>query len=75
MSHSEKGQGAVEYALVLTLIAVVVIVVLALIGPAALPNMMIAPMMRWGSLGGDVIITTILLAAAAVLFVFWRRRQ
>lgn len=30
----EKGQGLVEYALILVLIAVVVIVVLALMGPA-----------------------------------------
>ena len=30
----EKGQGLVEYALILVLIAVVVIVVLALLGPA-----------------------------------------
>jgi pilus assembly protein Flp/PilA len=30
----EKGQGLVEYALILVLVAVVVIVVLALIGPA-----------------------------------------
>ena len=31
---NEKGQGLVEYALILVLIAVVVIVVLALLGPA-----------------------------------------
>jgi pilus assembly protein Flp/PilA len=30
----EKGQGLVEYALILVLVAVVVIVVLALLGPA-----------------------------------------
>jgi pilus assembly protein Flp/PilA len=30
----EKGQGLVEYALILVLIAVVVIVILALLGPA-----------------------------------------
>lgn len=30
----EKGQGLVEYALILVLVAVVVIVILALIGPA-----------------------------------------
>ena len=30
----EKGQGLVEYALILVLIAVVVIVILALVGPA-----------------------------------------
>lgn len=30
----EKGQGLVEYALILVLIAVVVIVILALMGPA-----------------------------------------
>lgn len=30
----EKGQGMVEYALILVLVAVVVIVVLALLGPA-----------------------------------------
>ncbi len=31
---NEKGQGLVEYALILVLVAVVVIVVLALLGPA-----------------------------------------
>lgn len=31
---SEKGQGLVEYALILVLVAVVVIVILALLGPA-----------------------------------------
>jgi pilus assembly protein Flp/PilA len=30
----DKGQGLVEYALILVLVAVIVIVVLALIGPA-----------------------------------------
>ena len=30
----EKGQGLVEYALVLVLVAIVVIVILALLGPA-----------------------------------------
>ncbi len=30
----EKGQGLVEYALILVLVAIVVIVVLALLGPA-----------------------------------------
>jgi len=30
----EKGQGLVEYALILILVAVIVIVVLALLGPA-----------------------------------------
>ena len=30
----EKGQGLVEYAMIIVLIAVIVIVVLALIGPA-----------------------------------------
>ena len=30
----EKGQGLVEYALILVLVAVVVIVILALIGPS-----------------------------------------
>ena len=30
----EKGQGLVEYALILVLVAVVVIVILALMGPA-----------------------------------------
>ena len=30
----EKGQGLVEYALILVLVAVVVIIVLALLGPA-----------------------------------------
>jgi len=33
-AHEEKGQGLVEYALILVLIAVVVIVVVALLGPA-----------------------------------------
>ena len=31
---NEKGQGLVEYALILVLVAVVVIVILALLGPA-----------------------------------------
>jgi pilus assembly protein Flp/PilA len=31
----EKGQGLVEYALILVLVAVVVIVILALLGPAS----------------------------------------
>lgn len=31
---SQKGQGLVEYALILVLVAVVVIVILALLGPA-----------------------------------------
>jgi pilus assembly protein Flp/PilA len=31
---NERGQGLVEYALILVLVAVVVIVVLALLGPA-----------------------------------------
>jgi pilus assembly protein Flp/PilA len=31
--RSEKGQGLVEYALILVLVAVVVIVILALLGP------------------------------------------
>lgn len=30
----EKGQGMVEYALILVLVAIVVIVILALLGPA-----------------------------------------
>jgi pilus assembly protein Flp/PilA len=33
-SPKEKGQGLVEYALILVLIAVVVIVILAVLGPA-----------------------------------------
>jgi pilus assembly protein Flp/PilA len=33
-SPREKGQGLVEYALILVLVAVVVIVILALLGPA-----------------------------------------
>jgi len=33
-ASKEKGQGLVEYALILVLVAVVVIVVLALLGPA-----------------------------------------
>jgi pilus assembly protein Flp/PilA len=32
--ENEKGQGLVEYALILVLVAVVVIVILALLGPA-----------------------------------------
>jgi pilus assembly protein Flp/PilA len=32
--EQEKGQGLVEYALILVLVAVVVIVILALLGPA-----------------------------------------
>ncbi|MBZ0284345.1 MAG: hypothetical protein K8L97_26635 [Anaerolineae bacterium] len=32
--HLEKGQGLVEYALILVLVAIVVIVILALLGPA-----------------------------------------
>lgn len=32
--EQEKGQGLVEYALILVLVAVVVIVVLSLLGPA-----------------------------------------
>jgi pilus assembly protein Flp/PilA len=31
---AEKGQGLVEYALILVLVAVVVIIILALLGPA-----------------------------------------
>jgi len=34
ITHDEKGQGLVEYALILVLVAVVVIVILALLGPA-----------------------------------------
>ena len=34
LSYMQKGQGLVEYALILVLVAVVVIVVLALLGPA-----------------------------------------
>ena len=34
LSFREKGQGLVEYALILVLVAVVVIVILALLGPA-----------------------------------------
>lgn len=33
-SPKEKGQGLVEYALILVLVAIVVIVILALLGPA-----------------------------------------
>ncbi len=33
-SPREKGQGLVEYALILVLMAVVIIVILALLGPA-----------------------------------------
>jgi pilus assembly protein Flp/PilA len=33
-SPQEKGQGLVEYALILVLVAVVVIAILALLGPA-----------------------------------------
>ena len=34
LKSREKGQGLVEYALILVLVAVVVIVILALLGPA-----------------------------------------
>jgi pilus assembly protein Flp/PilA len=34
IEQKEKGQGLVEYALILVLVAVVVIVILALLGPA-----------------------------------------
>ncbi len=34
IARDEKGQGLVEYALILVLVAVVVIVILALLGPA-----------------------------------------
>jgi pilus assembly protein Flp/PilA len=34
IAPKEKGQGLVEYALILVLVAIVVIVVLALLGPA-----------------------------------------
>ena len=34
VAMKEKGQGLVEYALILVLVAVVVIVILALLGPA-----------------------------------------
>ncbi len=34
ITRDEKGQGLVEYALILVLVAVVVIVILALLGPA-----------------------------------------
>jgi pilus assembly protein Flp/PilA len=33
-TQQEKGQGLVEYALILVLVAVVVIVILSLLGPA-----------------------------------------
>ena len=33
-THAEKGQGLVEYALILVLVAVAVIVILSLLGPA-----------------------------------------
>lgn len=33
-AQKEKGQGLVEYALILVLVAVVVIVIIALLGPA-----------------------------------------
>jgi len=33
-SPLEKGQGLIEYALILVLVAIVVIVILALLGPA-----------------------------------------
>ena len=33
-ARKEKGQGLVEYALILVLVAIVVIVILALVGPA-----------------------------------------
>ncbi len=34
LAPKEKGQGLVEYALILVLVAVVVIIILALLGPA-----------------------------------------
>lgn len=34
LAKKEKGQGLVEYALILVLVAIVVIVILALLGPA-----------------------------------------
>jgi len=34
LAQREKGQGLVEYALILVLVAVVVIVILSLLGPA-----------------------------------------
>ena len=34
IARDEKGQGLVEYSLILVLVAVVVIVILALLGPA-----------------------------------------
>ena len=33
-AHEEKGQGLVEYALILVLVALIVIVILSLLGPA-----------------------------------------
>ena len=38
-SHNEKGQGIIEYALILVLVAVVVIVIIALLGPAIGENL------------------------------------
>jgi len=32
--HRDKGQGLVEYALILVIVAIVVIVILAVLGPA-----------------------------------------
>jgi len=34
LSKQEKGQGLIEYALIIVLVSIVVIVVLALLGPA-----------------------------------------
>ncbi len=34
LPHNDEGQGLVEYALILVLVAVVVIAILALLGPA-----------------------------------------
>lgn len=34
LARNEKGQGLVEYALILVMVAIVVIVALALLGPA-----------------------------------------
>ena len=57
--HSEKGQGLAEYALILTLVAVVVIVILAILGPAV-GNVFsnIVASLEQTSSGSDVVVIT-----------------
>jgi len=57
--HSEKGQGLAEYALILTLVSVVVIVILAILGPAV-GNVFsnIVASLEQTSSGSDVVVIT-----------------